>query len=106
MEGRQRRSSNSASLGHRLYQPDRDGAKSRLTLSIFSGSITGNALNRPLRAAKARGRVLGNPCLGEASAKGRAVTAPAVKRFAEDLMPIFGRLRRSARAATLQLPQN
>ena len=29
--------SNPASLGHRLYQPDRDGAKSSLTLSIFSG---------------------------------------------------------------------
>jgi hypothetical protein len=28
---------NSSPLGHRLYQPDRDGAKSSLTLSIFSG---------------------------------------------------------------------
>jgi hypothetical protein len=28
---------NSVSLRHRLYQPDRDGAKSSLTLSIFSG---------------------------------------------------------------------
>jgi transposase InsO family protein len=29
--------SNASSLRHRLHQPDRDGAKSSLTLSIFSG---------------------------------------------------------------------
>src|ERR1700758_4680633 len=29
--------SNPSSLRYRLYQPDRDGAKSSLTLSIFSG---------------------------------------------------------------------
>ena len=29
--------SNASPLRHRLYQPDRDGAKSSLTLSIFSG---------------------------------------------------------------------
>ena len=28
-------------LGHRLHQPDRDGAKSSLTLSIFSGEDHG-----------------------------------------------------------------
>ena len=28
---------NASPLGHRLYQPDRDGTKSSLTLSIFSG---------------------------------------------------------------------
>src|ERR1700758_678887 len=31
--------SNPSSLRHRLYQPDRDGAKSSLTLSIFRGKI-------------------------------------------------------------------
>jgi transposase InsO family protein len=29
--------SNPSSLRHRLYQPDRDGAESSLTLSIYSG---------------------------------------------------------------------
>jgi DNA invertase Pin-like site-specific DNA recombinase len=46
-----------------------------------------------LQAAKARGRVLGNPRLAEASAKGRAVTAGAAKRFAENLMPAIREIK-------------
>jgi hypothetical protein len=37
--------SNTSSLRHRLYQPDRDGAKSSLTLSIFSGEDHSRAKN-------------------------------------------------------------
>jgi DNA invertase Pin-like site-specific DNA recombinase len=46
-----------------------------------------------LQAAKARGRVLGNPRLAEASAKGRAVTASTAKRFAENLMPTIREIK-------------
>src|ERR1700731_4810326 len=37
IEHRRKTDAISSPLGHRLYQPDRDGAKSSLTLSIFSG---------------------------------------------------------------------
>jgi DNA invertase Pin-like site-specific DNA recombinase len=46
-----------------------------------------------LQAAKARGKVLGNPRLSDASAKGRAVTAAAAQRFAENLMPVIREIR-------------
>jgi hypothetical protein len=35
--GRRLLQSNASPFRHRLHQPDRDGAKSSLTLSIFSG---------------------------------------------------------------------
>jgi DNA invertase Pin-like site-specific DNA recombinase len=46
-----------------------------------------------LQAAKARGRVLGNPRLSEVGAKGRAVTAASAQRFAENLMPIIREIK-------------
>jgi len=46
-----------------------------------------------LQAAKACGRVLSNPRLAEASAKARAVTAGAAKRFAENLMPAIREIK-------------
>jgi DNA invertase Pin-like site-specific DNA recombinase len=46
-----------------------------------------------LQAAKARGKVLGNPRLAEASAKGRAVTVSTALRFAENMMPVIREIR-------------
>ena len=46
-----------------------------------------------LQAAKARGKVLGNLRLADASAKGRAVTTASAQRFAENLMPVIREIR-------------